>query len=243
MATKQEHLAAISPQFGISLDRPATIIHALLRVGIFVAAGALPVLAISIHAFGLMSIADSARFLVLPATIIAVLLCVLRVPETSVVVHGLLAGLVGVLAYDGARIPFVIADIWPDFIPQLGAWILGDEGTNLVVGYTWRWFGDGGGMAIVFALGLALLNWHRHLVITGVCYGIFVWSGLMATILFSAHGSEQLFPITPVNLIASLAGHLIYGSVLGWTYGRLHGRREQKLKLQSEQKHVQFASR
>ena len=222
MATRQQ-LAAIAPQFGVSLEKPATVVYGILRVGLFVAAGALPVLTIAFHTFGFLSIHDAARFLVVPSAIIAVVLCLMRVPETAVVVHGLVAGLVGVLAYDGARIPFVLAGIWPDFIPQLGAWILGDaEGTNLVIGYTWRWIGDGGGMAVVFALGCALLNWRRHLVVTGVLYGIFVWSGLMGTILLSANGSELLFPITPVNFVASLIGHLIYGSVLGWTYGRLH---------------------
>lgn len=228
MATQQQYLKAISPQFGIIPERPVTVIYAILRVGIFAVAGALPVLAIAIQAFGVLSVADSARYLVLPAAVLALLLSLLKVPETTVVVHGLLAGLAGVLAYDSARIPFVIAGIWPDFIPQLGAWILGDEGTNLILGYTWRWIGDGGGMAIVFALGCAALNWHRRLVITGVCYGIFVWSGLMGTILLSPHGSEQLFPITTVNFIASLAGHLIYGSVLGWVYGWLRERRDQQ---------------
>lgn len=221
MATRQQYLAAVTPQFGIVPEKPATVVYGLLRLALFAAAGALPVLAISFHTFGLLSLADSARFLVVPAAVVAVLLCLARVPETAVVVSGLVAGLAGVLAYDGARIPFVIAGIWPDFIPQLGAWILGDEGTNLIVGYTWRWVGDGGGMAIVFALGCTLLNWRRHLVVTGVCYGIFVWSGLMGTILLSANGSELLFPITPVNVVASLVGHLIYGSVVGWTYGRL----------------------
>ena len=221
MATRQQ-LAAIAPQFGVILEKPVTVFYGLLRIGLFVVAGASPVLAISLHTFGLMSIHDAARFVVIPAAVIAALLCLMRVPEASVVVHGLLAGLVGVLAYDGARIPFVIAGIWPDFIPQVGAWILGDtEGSNLVVGYAWRWIGDGGGMAVVFAIGLALLNWSRRPVLTGVCYGIFVWSGLMGTILLSARGSELLFPITPVNFVASLTGHLIYGSVLGWTYARL----------------------
>lgn len=221
MATRQQ-LAAIAPQFGVIPEKPLTLVYSLLRVAVFVVAGASPVLAISVHTFGILSLYDAARFLVLPAAAIAIVLCLLKVPETPVVVQGLLAGLAGVLAYDGARIPFVLAGIWPDFIPQLGSWILGDaNGTNLVVGYTWRWIGDGGGMAIVFAMGCALLSWRRHLVVTGVCYGIFVWSGLMGTILLSGSGSELLFPITPVNFVASLAGHLIYGSVLGWTYGRL----------------------
>jgi hypothetical protein len=226
VASRQQ-LAAIAPQFGVSLEKPATVVYGLARLGLFVLAGASPVLAISAHTFGLIDIHTAAVFVVVPSAIIAAMLCLARVPESSVVVYGFLGGLLGVLAYDGARIPFVIAGIWPDFIPQLGAWILGDaDGTNLVVGYTWRWLGDGGGMAIVFAMGCALLNWRKHMVITGVCYGIFIWSGLMGTILLAERGPELLFPITPINFAASLAGHLIYGSVLGWTFGRLRARAE-----------------
>jgi hypothetical protein len=210
---------------GMSLEKPVSVFYWLARIGLFVLAGASPVLAISAHTFGFLDIHTAAVLVVVPSAIVATVLCLMRVPESNVVVYGLLGGLLGVLAYDGARIPFVIAGIWPDFIPQLGAWILGDaNGTNLVVGYTWRWLGDGGGMAIVFAIGCALLNWRKHMVITGVCYGVFIWSGLMGTILLAERGPELLFPITPVNFAASLAGHLIYGSVLGWTFGRLRAR-------------------
>lgn len=222
MATK--YAKQIAPQFGVSFEKPSTVVYAFIRVMAFVVAGASPVLAISAHTFGLAPMEISAPYLVLPAAVLAVTLCLLKVPESTIVTHGFLAGLAGVFAYDATRIPFVIAGIWPDFIPQMGAWIQGSEGTNLVLGYLWRWIGDGGGMAIVFVLACAVVNWHKHLVVTGVCYGIFVWSGLMGTILLSEQGSQLLFPITPLNFAASLTGHLIYGSVLGWTYGKLRAR-------------------
>lgn len=221
MLQARVRLVSIAPQFGVSLEKPGTVVWFGLRLMIFVAAGALPVLAIALHAFGFIHMKHSAPFLVLPAVLAAVVLCLKQVPETPGVVRGVLGGLLGVAAYDAARIPFVIMGIWPDFIPQMGAWIYGGDGTNMALGYFWRWLGDGGGMGLVFGLGCALFSWKRHMVVTGTCYGIFIWSGLLGTIYFSAHGSTVLFPITPINFVASLIGHLIYGSVLGWTVAKL----------------------
>lgn len=204
-----------------------TLVHSLGRLAIFTLAGASPVLAIAVHAFGFLEMQDSALFIVVPAVLAAIALIIARVPETPGVVRGLLGGLLGVAAYDAVRIPFVIAGIWPDFIPQMGAWIYGGDGENLLLGYFWRWLGDGGGMGLVFGLGCALTNWRKHLVGTGVAYGIFIWSGLIGTIALSAYGSTVLFPITPLNFVASLVGHLVYGSVLGWTYARLLRKSEQ----------------
>ncbi|MGW6936211.1 DUF6789 family protein [Lentzea sp. NPDC054927] len=184
-------------------------------------------LAIAVHAFGFLKMEDAAPFIVVPVVFAAIALIIAKVPETPAVIRGLIGGLLGVAAYDAVRIPFVIAGIWPDFIPQMGAWIYGGEGENLLLGYFWRWLGDGGGMGLVFGIGCALTNWRRHLVITGVGYGIFIWSGLIGTIAFSAYGTTVLFPITPLNFVASLVGHLVYGSVLGWTYARLLRKSEQ----------------
>jgi hypothetical protein len=55
----------------------------------------------------------------------------------------------------------------------------------------------------------------------GIAYGIFVWSGLVATIALSARGSIMLFALTPKTLVFSLVGHLIYGAVLGACLRRL----------------------
>ncbi len=224
MLQARVQLVPVAQKFGVSLDKPRTLVYFALRLAIFVLAGASPVLAIAAHAFGFLTMAQSAPFIVVPAVLAATALIIAKVPETPGVIRGLLGGLLGVAAYDAVRIPFVIMGIWPDFIPQMGAWIYGGEGENLLLGYFWRWMGDGGGMGVVFGLACALTNWRRHLVITGVGYGIFIWSGLLGTIALSAYGTTVLFPITPVNFLASLLGHLIYGSVLGWTYSRLLNR-------------------
>ncbi|MEU6239497.1 hypothetical protein [Kitasatospora sp. NPDC047058] len=47
---------------------------------------------------------------------------------------------------------------------------------------------------------------------------------MIATLLFAPHGQALLFRLTPATLAVSLAGHLVYGGVLGWTLGRLDRR-------------------
>jgi hypothetical protein len=212
---------AMACRCGVCLQEPAAVACWLARLTIFLAAGALPVLSISLHVLGVMSMQRSSVELVIPVVLLAAWLCLLRAPESVAVMQGALAGLAGVAAYDGLRLPFVIAGVWPDFIPAMGAWIYGGHGSNALLGYTWRIVGDGGGIAVGFALGCALLGWRRHLIATGLCYGIFVWSCLVATILLAPHGPELLFPLTAFNFAASLLGHLVYGSVAGWTYGAL----------------------
>jgi hypothetical protein len=218
--TKAGTLEDVAGRCGVSLDDPWAVVCWLARLTVFVAAGALPVLSISLHVLGVTPM-DRSVELVIPAVLLAAVLCLRRVPEAGPSLQGAVAGIVGVAAYDGVRLPFVIAGVWPDFIPSMGAWIYGGRGSNVVLGYTWRVLGDGGGIAVVFALGCALLGWRRHLVAIGVCYGVLIWGCLIGTILLSPRGAELLFPVTTLNLAASLVGHLVYGSVVGWTYGAL----------------------
>jgi hypothetical protein len=135
--------------------------------------------------------------------------------------RGFVYGLVAVTAYDAVRIPMVIAGIWPDFIPRLGGWIIGHGDANVLVGYTWRYLGDGGGIGLAFFAVCGLIGVWKYPALAqrpiqlGVGYGVFIWSGLIATVALTSHGSEMLFPLTPLSLGLSLLGHLIYGSVLG----------------------------
>jgi hypothetical protein len=214
---------------GVCAHQPGAVGWWLARLAIFAAAGALPVLSISLHVLGVMSMELSSVELVIPAALVAGWLCLRGTPESVPVMRGAVAGIAGVAAYDGVRLPFVIAGVWPDFIPAMGAWINGGHGSNVVLGYTWRVLGDGGGIAVVFALGCVLLGCQRRLIAIGIAYGVFVWSCLITTILLAPRGAELLFPLTGLNLAASLVGHLVYGSVAGWTYGVLCRRAGRRL--------------
>jgi hypothetical protein len=105
-----------------------------------------------------------------------------------------------------------------DFIPSIGGWLLGTNEPNAVLGYTYRWLGDGGGMGLAFlvaARSLQLASTRVAALGLGIAFGIAVWACLLATLLGTPSGQEQLFRLTPTTFTLSLGGHLIYGAVLG----------------------------
>ena len=78
-----------------------------------------------------------------------------------------------------------------------------------VVGYTWRYVGNGGGLAVAFfALGLRGVR-------AGALYGLAVCTGLLVTLAVSPDGQALLFPLNPATVVMATGGHLIYGTVLG----------------------------
>ena len=182
--------------------------------------GALPVSVIPVSVLGLMTMHQAALYLVFPAVLSAFLIMVFRIEPMSWVVHGFRSGLLAVAAYDAVRIPFVVAGIWPDFFGRLGQAIINGDHPNLVVGYLWRYFGDGGGIGLSWFVFVALF-WRfvgpvvaHHPVAASVGFGVFIWSGLIFTVGVLPRG-YTLFHLTPVSFVLSLIGHLVYGFVLG----------------------------
>jgi len=214
----REDGAAQRPSLG---ESQAQAVASAIRVVTFWTAAALPVLSISAHVFGVISIDRAALFLVLPMALVAGILALGRSAEATLFRRGVLAGLVAVTLYDSTRMPFVLSGIWPDFIPDVGGWVIASDEPNAFLGYFWRYLGNGGGMAAFFVLACAVLGLRRHLVPLAVGYGVFVWSGLMGTVLLSANGESLLFEITPLSFTLSLIGHLVYGAVLGLLYDRM----------------------
>jgi len=51
----------------------------------------------------------------------------------------------------------------------------------------------------------------------GMLYGLFVCSGLFATLLLSPQGQTVLFKLTPATAVMATVGHLVYGAMLGKT--------------------------
>jgi len=196
-------------------------VSALGTFGLLWTAGAAPVLSIPVQVFGLLPVADTARWVVLPLALVAAGLMTGRIGYGDWAWQGFLAGLLAVGAYDAVRLPMVVLGWWPDFIPRLGGWILGTGTSNAVVGYTWRYLGDGGGIGLAFFVTCGVLatirpaTVRRYPVTLAVGYGVFVWSELIGTIALSTRGASMLFALTPASLALSLLGHLIYGGVLG----------------------------
>jgi len=208
----------------------------LLRIGLHLLLAALPLLAISAHVFGLITMQASAGMLVIPLATAVVALTVLA-PHAGdrVVADGMLWGVVGCAVYDGFRLTTVhVFGWWADFIPVMGTWITGDPQdmtAGAVVGYLWRYIGDGGGIGITFfalasAVGLQRCS-RRTAVLASVGFAVFpVWAGLIGTVALADRGQTMMFPLTWVTLTLSLVGHLIFGWILGLGFHRSRAVRE-----------------
>jgi hypothetical protein len=193
----------------------------LSRTLILLCAGAAPILAIPAHVFGIVPIHLTALWLIVPIVFLSIALLVWRPrPHDRVTMGGFLAGLIAVAAYDAFRLPTVYSlHWWGDFIPQLGGWIT-DDTSNALVGYAWRYAGDGGGIGLVFFASVAsfgVTSWSRQRVMAvAIAFAVVpVWAGLIATVALAPHGETLLFPLTGTTLTLSLIGHIIFGTVLG----------------------------
>lgn len=211
-----------APHIQLAMERgPIRLSITLVRLGLLFAAGTMPVLSIALYVFGVLKMTYAAIFMVVPLTVVAAILILLGSPESVWALRGIAAGFVAVAAYDSVRMPLVFTHVWPDFIPRMGGWVIGSDHPSILVGYTWRLLGDGGGIGMAFFVFSGAALTLRPKLVTraptaySIGYGIFIWTGLMITVVVPADGPELLFRLTPVSFGLSLLGHLIYGTVLG----------------------------
>jgi hypothetical protein len=170
--------------------------------------------AIAVHAIGWMPLYYSARLIVIPA-FVAIFICAMYSPEIGKNIQkGWIFGLIAVSFYDLSRIPFMMMG-WGDFIPSIGNWFLAEEHSNPLIGYAWRYIGNGGGLGIAFMMMLCCFNIRKNLILTGTVYGISVWAGLTLILFMSLQAQSLMFSLNPLSLAGSFTGHLVYGLVLG----------------------------
>jgi hypothetical protein len=195
----------------------------LVRLHLHLLIGAIPVLAIAADAFGWVSLQIVGAYVMLPLIAVTAVI-VARSPDRSdrVILAGFVWGLIACAGYDAFRLPTIYAaHWWHDFFGRVGGWAVGSQ-SNFLIGYLWRFVGDGGGIAVAFfalAATLGAAAWpRRRLFALAIGYAVCpVWVGLILTDLLTS-ASRRLFPLTPVTLLLSLVGHLIYGFVLGVGY-------------------------
>jgi hypothetical protein len=222
----------VATQRQLVVETQARAIASAIRVVLLVVAASLPVLSISAHVFGVITIDKAARFLVLPMAIVALVVALGRSPEGRLFRRAVVAGIISVTIYDCTRWPFVISGVWPDFIPSVGGWVVPSDEPSAFLGYFWRYLGNGGGIAAAFMLGCAVLGIRRHLLGLAIGYGVFpVWTGLMATVTLAPNGENLLFELSPLTFVMSLVGHLVYGAVLGWLFTRMLSRDPSLIEL------------
>lgn len=185
---------------------------------VYAAIGFTPIGALTLSVAGVLPLSTGATLLVGFAVLTAVALFYQFPSWGKVALDGFAAGLLAVLVYDAARWITIGLGWWGDFIPSIGGWLLGTNEPNVVLGYTYRWLGDGGGMGLAF---LVVAQFVRPLptgsraVSLGILYGIAIWACLISTLLVLPTGQESLFILTPATFLLSLGGHVIYGAVLG----------------------------
>ena len=177
--------------------------------------GFCPITALAMAIFGILPLSITTILIVLPATLLGVGLA-LRFPAYGkLALKSLSIGFIAVFLYDCMRVPFIIAGIWGDFIPKINMWLFNTSQPNWVVGYIWRYLGDGGYMGMAFTVAYCTLKPRVDARIAGVGFGIAIWLCLLGTLILAPHGQEMLFKLTLTTLSLSLLGHLIYGMTLG----------------------------
>jgi hypothetical protein len=197
----------------------------------YAAIGFAPIAALALTVAGLWSLSLGSLVLIAPAVVFAVILGVLSPRHGRYALEGLAAGLVAVVVYDLVRWTFVGFGWWGDFIPNIGGWLNGSGRPDWLLGYGFRWLGDGGGMGIAFmvaARSLVARPAGRAAVALGIAYGLAIWVCLLITLIVAPEGQTVLFPLTAVTLGLSWIGHVVYGAVLGAALG-LAGMRAKRM--------------
>jgi hypothetical protein len=205
-----------------------------VRFGLYVVLASTPLLAISGEVFGVVSLRTvSAVFLFPVLGILAVLVIVTPAGIDRTALAGFAWGVVACAGYDLFRLPTVyVFHLWGDFFGRIGGWATGTT-SDYLAGYLWRYLGDGAGIGVVLFLQAAVIGvscWPRRRVVgVAVAFAVCpVWAGLVLTDALAPAG-PALFPLTATTLALSLAGHLIYGAILGYGLWAWHDRARQDL--------------
>ena len=177
--------------------------------------GFAPITALAIAIIGWLPLDVSALLLVVPATALGTAVAIWFPAYGKLALKGLAIGVLAVFLYDCMRVPFILAGVWGDFIPKIGMWLLHTSHPNWLVGYLWRYLGDGGYMGMAFTVAYCALQPRVGSRAAAVGFGLAIWLCLLATLRLTSAGQEQLFSLTPVTGSLSLLGHLIYGAAIG----------------------------
>ena len=104
----------------------------------------------------------------------------------------------------------MFAGLWGDPIPSIGRLALNNPDTPRYWGYVWRFVGNGGGMGVAFAM------FPRRSVKLGIAFGSAICLGLVGLLYFWPVSQQHFFALTPLTAAGGMAGHWVYGAVLGF---------------------------
>lgn len=209
-AVTAAHAAAIEDARLLTALRALVSSRTLYPRVIFLAAGFAAIGPLGAAYAELMPLPVGARYILLPASLLTMVLCFFNRVWGRRAMTGYFAGVVATIVYDCVRWSLIPVGIWEDPIPGIGRLLLDDPDALWVWGYVWRFFGNGAGMGMAFAM----LPWRG--VKSGVVYGGLIATGLMMVLYFFPVAQAHFFPLTPLTFIGGYIGHFVYGGMLGW---------------------------
>jgi len=180
----------------------------------YFAIGFTPITSLALALFEFVPLQLSTLYIVLPALLLGVALGVRYPAYGRLALRGYAVGIVAVLLYDATRVPGIVTGVWKDFIPNIGALLLQRTEGHALLGYTWRWLGNGAGMGVAFFMVYPLLSRRLTVWVAGPLFGVGVWGCLLATLLLAPMAQTLLFRLTPFTFCFSLFGHLVFGGAL-----------------------------
>jgi hypothetical protein len=135
------------------------------RVLLVLLIAAMPILAIPVKVFGLVSQGTTSIILIALIALLVTFMVFAPHRIDIIVGRGLIAGMVACIVYEGARLFAVhVPSLMGDFIMVMGSFVTGEPGTtgSAAVGYIWRYIGDAGGLGVAFfviAFALGIDRW------------------------------------------------------------------------------------
>ncbi len=180
----------------------------------YLALGFAAITSLGVALAGMVPLPYGLRYAVVPAVAIMVLLSLRHPGWGKRALIGLVAGMIATGIYDILRIGLMFAGLWGDPIPSIGRLALADPNAEWYWGYVWRFVGNGGGMGLAFAM----LPWRG--VRLGIAYGTTICLGLVGLLYFWPVSQAHFFALTPPTAAGGMAGHWVYGAVLGWLTAR-----------------------
>lgn len=190
----------------------------------FIVLGPVAILSLSAAYANLIPLRLTFSLIVLPAYMMMLSIGIAFRPWGKRALLGFSAGVVATLVYDVVRLGIAFALGLADPIPHIGTLLIGADldGSFWWVGYLWRLFGNGAGMAIVYSM---LPRWF-HNVRGGLVFGSMVSFGMLGVLLLFPAAQAQLFVLNKLTVINSFIGHWTYGGILGLIFGRTKAREE-----------------
>lgn len=209
-AVTAAHTAAIEDARLLTALRALVSSRTLYPRVIFLAAGFAAIGPLGAAYAELLPLSVGARYILLPASLLTMVLCFFNRVWGRRAMTGYFAGVVATIVYDCVRWSLIPVGIWEDPIPGIGRLLLDDPDALWVWGYVWRFFGNGAGMGMAFAM----LPWRG--VKSGIIYGGLIATGLMAVLYFFPVSQAHFFPLNPLTFVGGYIGHFVYGGMLGW---------------------------